>query len=267
MIPMDKTPIEYRRALADRITNPATDTSWVSPIGLEESRDYLVGLPDQYDTVDDGYRIADIGSGDGRLTVALAERYPDAEVVGIDIAPTYTQEAVADYREETGRDNAKVVGGDVYDVLPELESFDFIYAINMLQDAPDFDEAAETIADATRNEAFIGATFTDEEAKYLFEDYLEYDEEEDAEYWRFEDIELDNGTTVSFDQRIIPESEAVSTFGAYGFEPVERKELAAEKQYLEDALELLDPDNDLDPDNLEPSYPFYLFRRGGRDGE
>lgn len=264
---MDKTPIEYRRALADQITNPETETGWISPIPVDESRDYLTALPDQYATVGDGYRIADIGSGDGTLTVALAERYPEAEVVGIDIAPQYTQDAVAAYREETGNENAKAIGGDVYDVLPELEPFDFIYTVNMLQDANDFDAAVETITDATRDDAYVGATFTDEEAKHLFGDFLEYDEEEGAEYWVFEDLDLDNGTTVSFKQRIIPEPEAVETFGDHGFEPVDRQELRAEDRYLEDALNTLDPDNDLDADKLEPSFPFYLFHRGDGDGQ
>lgn len=264
---MDETPMEYRRALANHITNPAEEIAWISPVGVEASRDYLVELPEQYETVENGYRIADIGSGDGTLTVALAEAYPDAEVVGIDIAPTYTQEAVEKYREDTGRSNAKAVGGDVYDVLPELEPFDFIYAVNMLQDASDFPAAVETITDAARDEAYIGATFTNEDAKYLFEDVLQYDAEEDAEYWAFEDIALDEDTVVSFKQRIIPEEEAVSTFGEYGFEPVEQRELAAEDKYLSDALELLDPDNNIDADELAPSYPFYLFHRGEQDGE
>ncbi len=263
---MDDTPLAYRRALADYITNPERETAWISPIGLDESLEYLVDLPDRYDTVDDGYRIADLGSGDGTLTVALAEAYPEADVIGIDIAPRYLQDAVRDYRENTGRSNAKAVGGDVYEVLPELEPFDFIYAVNMLQDASDFPAAVETVADATRDDAYIGATFTDEEAKYLFADFLDYDEEEDAEYWKFEDIETEE-MAVSFKQRIIPESEAVAAFGEYGFEPVDRTELKAEKRYLQDALNILDPDNDIDADELEPSYPFYLFYSGDINGE
>lgn len=264
---IDKTPIEYRRALAEYVTNPETIPSWVSPVGVEASREYLTELPGRYDTVEEGYRFADIGSGDGTLTVSLAEEYPEAEVVGIDVAPTYTQKAVEEYREDTDRDNAKAIGGDVYDVLPELGPFDFIYAVNVMQDLPDFETAVETITDATRGEAYIGATFTGNKAKHLFEDFLRYDEEEDAEFWEFENVELDDDMAVSFDQRIIPESEAVSTFGEYGFEPVERKDLEADDEYLEQAMDLLDPDNERDTDEMSPAYPFYLFRGVRSDGE
>ncbi len=272
---MKDTPIEDRYALADYITNPETETAWVSPVGLDESLDYLTQLPDTYDAVDDVTRIADLGCGDGTLTVALAEEYPDAEVVGIDIASKYAQDAVDAYREETGQDNATIVEGDVYDILSddnangreELEPFDVVYAVNVFQDLPDFPAAVEAVSDATREEAYVGGTFTGENAKHLFGEFLEYDEEEDAEFWEFGDIELDEDTTVSLRQRIIPESEAVATFGDYGFEPIERQELAADDEYLEQALNLLNPDNDTDADALSPAYPFYLFYRGEYDAD
>lgn len=265
---MDETPnIDNRYVLADYITNPETDTYWISPIRVDESLDYLLELPEKHDTVTDDYRIADVGCGDGELTVELADRYPDADVTGLDIAPRYAQQAVDDYHEETGRDNAKIVGGDAYEILPNLEPFDFVYAINVIQDAPDVPEAIDTISDAAKEDAYVGATFTGEGSKYLFEDYLEYDEEADAERWVFENMDLNDEETVSFHQWIIPEDDAVTMFEGNGFEVVENRELAADKESLEGAMELMDPENETDVTEMDPAYPFYLFHRGEYDGE
>ena len=44
-------------------------------------------------------RILDLGAGTGRNVVALTTRYPDAEVIGLDIAPTMLQQAQKTYRQ------------------------------------------------------------------------------------------------------------------------------------------------------------------------
>lgn len=259
---MDEIPLDDRYVLSDYITGPRKDFYWVSPVSVDEELEYLVELPDTYDTVDDECRIADIGCGDGALTVALADRYPEADVNGIDISPRYAQKAARSYRKETGQDNVSIIGGDAYEILPELKPYDFLFAVNVFQDTAEFSSAVETVTDAARGDAYIGATFTGEGAKHLFEDRIVYDEETDAEYWEFEDVVLDEETTVSFYQRIIPESEAVGTFEEHGFEPVEETELSADNRDLEGALRLLDPENDIDITGLDPTYPFYLFHRG-----
>ncbi|MBT3504805.1 MAG: malonyl-ACP O-methyltransferase BioC [Piscirickettsiaceae bacterium] len=47
-------------------------------------------------------RILDLGAGTGRNVVALTTRYPDAEVIGLDIAPTMLQQAQKTYRRSQG---------------------------------------------------------------------------------------------------------------------------------------------------------------------
>jgi SAM-dependent methyltransferase len=72
-------------------------------------------------------RILDIGCGTGAMTALLAEKYPEAEVIGIDIAPV----------PETGarrRDNVTYVQGDIralardgHDPRFQPGSFDYIF--------------------------------------------------------------------------------------------------------------------------------------------
>ena len=67
---------------------------------------WLPAVPDLHDRLQstDGARIADIGCGEGWSTIALAQAYPDAEVVGYDLDRASV---------ETARKNAQACGVDV----------------------------------------------------------------------------------------------------------------------------------------------------------
>jgi trans-aconitate 2-methyltransferase len=64
---------------------------------------------------DPGY-VADLGCGPGNLTAALAGRWPDAEIVGVDNSP----EMIAAAREQAhGRDRLSFTLGDIRDWRPD----------------------------------------------------------------------------------------------------------------------------------------------------
>ena len=87
-------------------------------------------------------RVLDLGTGTGRAAFILARRYPDAEVVGADLAA----EMLADARERTPPELADRVRFEEADAerLPYPdESFDLVSLANMI---PFFDELARVTA-------------------------------------------------------------------------------------------------------------------------
>jgi ubiquinone/menaquinone biosynthesis C-methylase UbiE len=81
----------------------------------------------------------DVGTGTGAAALAIAERFPDARVVGVDIAPEMVERA----RQKT-RDSANL-SFEVADAsaLPYDDgSFDLVTAANMI---PFFDELARVV--------------------------------------------------------------------------------------------------------------------------
>jgi ubiquinone/menaquinone biosynthesis C-methylase UbiE len=89
-------------------------------------------------------RILDLGTGTGRAAFALANRFPEAEVAGVDIA----EEMLADAR---GRTPPALEGrvsferADAAKLPSEDASFDLIVLVNMI---PFFDELARVTAPA-----------------------------------------------------------------------------------------------------------------------
>ena len=87
-------------------------------------------------------RVLDLGTGTGRAAFILARRYPDAEVVGADLAA----EMLADARDRTPPELADRVRFEEADAerLPYPEaSFDLVSLANMI---PFFDELARVTA-------------------------------------------------------------------------------------------------------------------------
>jgi ubiquinone/menaquinone biosynthesis C-methylase UbiE len=83
-------------------------------------------------------RVLDLGTGTGQAAFVVATRFPEAEVVGADVAP----EMIAEARSSTPPDVAARVRFDVADAsrLPyEDGSFDVVTLANMI---PFFDELA-----------------------------------------------------------------------------------------------------------------------------
>jgi SAM-dependent methyltransferase len=63
--------------------------TWETRIGPHHLRALELALADVASPV----RILDLGTGTGVVALALSERYPEAEVVGIDLSPTMIEEA------------------------------------------------------------------------------------------------------------------------------------------------------------------------------
>jgi len=81
----------------------------------------------------------DVGTGTGAAALAIAERFPTARVVGVDIAPEMVERA----RQKT-RDRGKLSFevGDASALPYDVASFDLVTAANMI---PFFDELARVV--------------------------------------------------------------------------------------------------------------------------
>jgi ubiquinone/menaquinone biosynthesis C-methylase UbiE len=101
------------------------------------SRERLVAMLAALDAVPDAQRILDVGTGSGAVARLLAERWPAAQVTGVDVSPAMVEEA------------RRLGGGEHYDVgdaasLPYPDSsFDLLTLNNMI---PFFDELARVTA-------------------------------------------------------------------------------------------------------------------------
>jgi SAM-dependent methyltransferase len=87
-------------------------------------------------------RIVDVGTGTGRAAIALARRYADATVVGVDLSPAMVEQA----RAAVPREVASRLRFDVADAdsLPFGDGeFDLVVQVNMI---PFFDELARVVA-------------------------------------------------------------------------------------------------------------------------
>ena len=87
-------------------------------------------------------RILDLGTGTGRAAAALARRWPDADVLGVDFAP----EMIAEARRQLAAELADRVRFEVADAarLPYADgAFDLVVLANMI---PFFDELARVVA-------------------------------------------------------------------------------------------------------------------------
>jgi ubiquinone/menaquinone biosynthesis C-methylase UbiE len=92
--------------------------------------------------VDHPRRILDLGTGTGRAASALARRWPDADVLGVDLAP----EMIAEARRHLAVELASRVRFEVADAarLPFSDgAFDLVVLANMI---PFFDELARVVA-------------------------------------------------------------------------------------------------------------------------
>ena len=93
---------------------------------MVQYRGFLSGL----ETLEVGSRYLEIGPGPGVLTVAVAREKPDAQIVGVEIAPDMVSVG-RQYVERAGlADRIQFVAGDAEDreVLGSLRKFDLVYS-------------------------------------------------------------------------------------------------------------------------------------------
>jgi ubiquinone/menaquinone biosynthesis C-methylase UbiE len=84
-------------------------------------------------------RVLDLGTGTGSVARIVAERVPDADVVGVDISPRMLDEA----RRKTGSPRVSYRQADAERLPFEDASFDLVTLGNMI---PFFDELARIVA-------------------------------------------------------------------------------------------------------------------------
>ena len=105
--------------------------SWLSPFGVDregERRTVFATVP--------GMRLLDAGCGPGSVTCGLAEAVAPAAVTGIDLSADVLEQARA-LAAERGVDNASFETGDVYALEYADESFDVVFANQLLQHLTD----------------------------------------------------------------------------------------------------------------------------------
>jgi ubiquinone/menaquinone biosynthesis C-methylase UbiE len=103
-----------------------------------------------------GARVLDVGCGPGTITIGLAARVPDGEVVGIDLAG----DVLADARHEAesaGQRNVRFEAGDVYHLGYDDASFDVVHAHQVLQHLADPAAALREMRRVTRPGGLVAA--------------------------------------------------------------------------------------------------------------
>ena len=111
--------------------------TWQTRIGPH----HLWALDLALEEVPPAQRVLDLGTGTGVVALALAERYPEAEVVGIDLSPGMIEEARAKVPPElAGRLRFEV--GDASALASPDGDFDLVVLSNMI---PFSDELARVV--------------------------------------------------------------------------------------------------------------------------
>jgi SAM-dependent methyltransferase len=87
-------------------------------------------------------RILDLGTGTGRAVVFLAERYPAADIVGVDLSPAMIERARAAVPEDPTR-RARFAVADAQRLPFSDGEFELVTLVNMI---PFFDELARVVA-------------------------------------------------------------------------------------------------------------------------
>jgi ubiquinone/menaquinone biosynthesis C-methylase UbiE len=112
--------------------------SWETRIGPHHLRALDLALED----MPARRRVLDLGTGTGVVAIALAERYPGAEIVGVDISPGMIEEARRKLPPElAGRVGFEV--GDASELSHPDGDFGLVVLSNMI---PFFDELARVVA-------------------------------------------------------------------------------------------------------------------------
>lgn len=211
------------------------DTEWISPSGIKESRRYLTALPDRYQ---DGELelIGDIGCGAGELTGELAQKYPEADVIGLDIS--YKAAEQAD-RYNRDNDNVAVIGGDALQILPWFDDFDMLYSINMIQNTPRPIDSLTALAHNVRPGGHLVVTAPGNEGVSVFEDFAKYDAEQDLPYLSSDNANVGDAT-VQWKQYMLPEERLQEAFDRLNLELLEKEQIPANVEGLSFLLEAVD---------------------------
>jgi SAM-dependent methyltransferase len=114
--------------------------SWETRIGPH----HLMALELALEGVPELRHVLDLGTGTGVVALALAERYPEAEVVGIDLSPAMIEEARGKLSPELGG-RVRFEVGDASALAYPDGAFDLVVLSNMI---PFYGELARIAASA-----------------------------------------------------------------------------------------------------------------------
>ncbi len=256
------------------------DLSWISPVGHDTSKEMLISLPK--DNLEYWYqnrsefeniagrrlRIADIGCGEGDLTKSLANEYSKADVFGIDISAEAIKSSIISLDD---LDNGFAIGGDANQILPELRDFDFIYAINVVQDSKNPIKFLHNLGNSLRDGGYIVITVPGEEALKMFPEHRKFDDEKGLPYMIMENIDTEDGK-IHWKQYAMPEEDMDKLVAETDLKIVESGDLRADATGLSDLMELLEKEERKEEarkiERLQqknpksgPSVNYYLMRK------
>jgi SAM-dependent methyltransferase len=224
------------------------DLSWISPVGHNTSKEMLIRLPK--DNLECWYqnraefenvagrrlRIADVGCGEGDLTESLAEKYSKADVFGIDISAEAIKSTIISLDD---LENGFAIGGDANQILSELQEFDFIYAINVVQDSKKPIRFINNLERSLRKGGYVVITAPGKEALEMFPEHREFDNEIELPFMIMEDIKTED-SKIHWKQYAIPEKDMNRIVADTHLEIVDNGSMRADATGLSELMELLE---------------------------
>ena len=142
---------------------------WADGVGsLAAAEEAMLAVTCARAQVEDGQRILDLGCGWGSLSLWLAERYPNAEIVGVSNA-SKQREHIEAQAAAMGVTNLKIVTADVNGFEPP-GSFDRVLSVEMFEHMRNWRELLRRVATWLRpdGKAFVHV-FSHRSMPYLFE--------------------------------------------------------------------------------------------------
>ncbi len=140
----------YNRLLFSTVAPRYTTATRVLSFGRDQGwkRDLLKECEQRFSDADTrsgaGMRILDLACGTGDLTLALAERFPQAEVLGADLNPEMLAEA--ERRLQACHGNVRFIEADMGSLPFEADHFRLITAGYALRNAPDLSHTLQEIS-------------------------------------------------------------------------------------------------------------------------
>jgi cyclopropane-fatty-acyl-phospholipid synthase len=141
---------------------------------LGSAEENMLRLTAQRAQLADGQRILELGCGWGSLTLWMAERFPNAAIVGV--SNSKTQKEFIDQRAaESGLRNVRIITADMNDFAPE-EAFDRVVSVEMFEHMRNWELLLKRISGWLEPEGkFFLHIFTHRTLTYFFENQDESD--------------------------------------------------------------------------------------------
>ena len=273
MVKKDPDHITARMEILDFVNSKTEeeDLSWISPVNVEHARKFLVELPEEVADIGDAegtFRIADIGCGRGELTKEIAEKYKEVDAFGIDISAEAVKSAIIKLDDHN---NGFAIGGNANKLLSELEDFNFIYAINVVQDSTKPIKLMQKMAENLEHGGHIAMTIPGENALEMFPEHRDFDDKKSLPFMIMEDINAE-GEEIIWKQYAIPREKLKENLEKMNLKIDAERKLPADASGLPKLMKLLEKDERVNEaekiassqdENPEkgPKVNFYLLKK------